>query len=123
MMLKAVNDAWAFSIAVNGGTKSNIPYLDIHARFCIGPRLFNVHIVALPIHDSHTGENMAAAIVKLFDALSPQWKDKLISVSMDGALSMTGRHQGVVTRLDQLCKNEEGQGICWTCLFKKSTPS
>lgn len=110
-MSNVLSAVWAFSIAVDGGTKSSVPYLDIRARFCIGPRLFNIHVVALPMYESHTGENMAAAIEKFFHALCPEWKDKLISVSTDGASSMTGRHQGVVTRLDQLCMNEEGRGI------------
>ena len=102
---------WAFSIAVDGGTKSSVPYLDIQARFCIGPRLFNVHVVALLMYESHSGENMATVIEKFYHALCPKWKSKLISVSTDGASNMTGRHQSVVTRLDELCINEHGTGI------------
>ena len=89
-MSRVLNDTWAYSIAVDGGAKSNVPYLDICARFCVGPRLFNVHVVALLMYESHTGENMAAAIEKFFCALCPKWKDKLISVSTDGASRMTG---------------------------------
>jgi hypothetical protein len=63
------------------------------------------------MYESHNGENMAAAIEKFFHTLSLQWKEKIISVSTDGASSMTGRNQGVVKRLDQLCMNAEGQGI------------
>jgi hypothetical protein len=110
-MSNVLDAVWAFSIAVDGGTKSSVPYLDIRARFCIGPRLFNVHVVALPMYESHSGENMANAIAKFFHSLCPQWKSKLISVSTDGASSMTGRHQGVVTRLDEFCINEHGNGI------------
>ena len=40
-------------------------------------------------------------IVKLLDVLLDNWRDKLISVSSDGENTMTGRHAGVVTRLEQ----------------------
>ena len=101
----------SFQLQLKGGTKSNVAYLDIRVHFCLGPKLFNVHVVALPMYESHSGKNTAAAIEKFFHALCPQWKDTLISISTDGASSMTGSHQCVVTKLDQLCMHEEGQGI------------
>ena len=111
MFSNVLDAVWAFSIAVDGGTKSSVPYLEIRARLYIDPRLFNVHVVALPTYESHSGDNMAIVIAKFFHALCPQRKSKLISVSTDGASNMTGRHQGVVTRLDELCINEHGTGI------------
>ena len=106
-----MQSVWAFSIAVDGGTKCTVPYLDVRARFCVGRKLFNIHVVALPMYNSHTGQNMTDVIIKFFDAIAPDWKQKLISVSTDGASNMTGRHNGVVSLLDRHCLPESGSGI------------
>ena len=37
-----------------------------------------------------------------FNALSDNWKEKLIGISSDGASNMSGRFSGVVTRLHQV---------------------
>ena len=94
---------WAYSIAIDGGTKGNVPYLDVRLRLVILGELHNLHLVALPMYESHTGENMFLLISKFMDGLSPNWKNKLISVASDGASSMHGRVQGVLTRLDEVC--------------------
>ncbi|KAH9534192.1 hypothetical protein CY35_18G094100, partial [Sphagnum magellanicum] len=41
---------------------------------------------------------------KLFDAIYPLWKDKLIGCSTDGVANMTRRHSGVVTRIQNVMK-------------------
>ena len=103
-VIRSVLDhVWAFSIAMDGGTKSSVPYLDVRLRFVLQGKLFNIHLVALPMYESHTGENTFLLISKFLDALCEKWKKKLISVSTDGASNMHGRHQGAVTRLDQVC--------------------
>ena len=71
MFSNVLDAVWAFSIAVDGGKKSCVSYLDIRARFCIGPRLFNVHGVALPVYEIHSGENIAISIAEFFHALCP----------------------------------------------------
>ena len=89
-----------------------------------------MHVVALPTYESHSGDNMAIVIAKFFHALCPQRKSKLISVSTDGASNMNRQHQGVATRLDELCINEHGTDIyrIWCgahqldLLIQKSTP-
>ena len=70
MLSNVLDSVWAFSIAIDGGTKSSVPYLDIRARFFIGPILFNVHVVALPMYESHSVENMAISIAKFFHAFA-----------------------------------------------------
>ena len=94
---------WAFSIAMDGGTKVSVPYLDVCLRFILNGNLCNVHLVALPMYESHTGENTFLLITKFLDALCENWRKKLISVSTDGASNIHGRHKGAVTRLDQIC--------------------
>ena len=87
----------------NGGTKSSVPYLNVLWRLVLQGKLFNIHLGALPIYESHTGENTFLLISKFLDALCEKWKKKLIGVSTDGASNMHGRHQGTVTQLDQVC--------------------
>ena len=55
------------------------------------------------MYESHTGENIFLLISKFLDAICPNWKKKMISVSKDGASNMHGRHQGAITRLNEVC--------------------
>ena len=100
---KILKHVWAFSIAMDAGTKASVSYLDVRLRITIEGKLYNLHLVALPMTESHTGENTFLLIAKFLDALCNNWKSKLISVSTDGASNMHGRFQGAVTRLDDVC--------------------
>ena len=46
--------------------------------------IYNVHLLAIPLFQSHTGENMFATTFQFLDALYPLWKETLIAVSSDG---------------------------------------
>lgn len=93
---------WAFSIAFDGATCSGKSFVDVRARICIDGTIENLHILAVPIHDKHTGDTMFKMVAALFDELCPSWKTKLLSASTDGARNMTGRFAGAVTRLEQV---------------------
>jgi hypothetical protein len=103
IMREILANIWAFSIAVDGGTKASVPYLDVRMRVVVRRKLFNIHLVALPMYERHTGENMFILLEKFLNALCSGWKQKLISVSTDGASNMTGSQQGLVTRIDREC--------------------
>ena len=103
VLCKILQHAWAFSIAMDAGTKASVPYLDVRVRATVDGSLYNLHLVALPMTESHTGENTFLLIEKFLDALCSNWRKKLISVSTDGASNMQGRYQGAVTRLDDVC--------------------
>ena len=92
-----LENVWEFSIAVVGGTKSTVPYLDIRIRFVVSAKLINIHLIALPCFERHTEENMFILLAKFLDALYKDWRTKLLSVCSDGASNMTGRYQGLVT--------------------------
>jgi hypothetical protein len=102
LSLLLTDHIWAFSIAFDGGNKSNQSYVDVRIRFCVENHVCNLHLVALPIHERCTGLNMKNLIKKFHDALCSGWNDKLIGKSTDGASNMSGRYQGVVT---YLCNN------------------
>jgi hypothetical protein len=100
--------AWAFSIALDSTTHQSTLYLDVHFQIFM-PTFYNIvnlHAVALPMFDWHTGEVMFQMVVSFLDVLHPSWKVHLLGVSSDGAHNMTSRVFGVVTRLSNAMHNE-----------------
>jgi hypothetical protein len=94
---------WAFSIAFDGGNKSDTSYLDVRLRFAIENTMHNFHLVALPMRGRHTGENMFLLISEFLDVICSSWRSKLIGIATDGTSSMTGRVSGVVSRIHREC--------------------
>ncbi|CAI5717146.1 unnamed protein product [Hyaloperonospora brassicae] len=98
-MLSNEDQLWAFSLAGDVSTHRGHSFFDLRLRLYWHGRHLNLHLVALPMFDRHTAENMFNTIAKLMDALFPNWRAKLIGVSRDGENTMTGRHRGLVMRL------------------------
>ena len=94
---------WAFAIALDGSTHQGLSYLDVRVRFEYIGILFNFHLMAIPLFERHTGENMFSVLTRFLDAVVGEWKRRCIAVSTDGARSMTGRLQGLVTRIADVC--------------------
>jgi len=65
--------------------------------------LHNFHLVAIPMTEKHTGEYMFLLISALLDAISSNWRSKLIACSTDGASNNLGNVRGVMTRLANVC--------------------
>jgi hypothetical protein len=62
----------------------------------------NLHVLAIPLRDAHTGIVMANSIERVMRTLrGVSWKTKLVGIATDGAHDMTGRIKGAVTRLSQ----------------------
>src|SRR5579859_7731853 len=59
------------------------------------------------MYEAHTSENMFILVRRIFDVICPHWRMQLISVGSDGASSMTGQFQGVVTRLANKSANNK----------------
>jgi len=51
--------------------------------------------------ERHTGENMFQLVVEFLDVMCAEWRAKLIGVSTDGASTMVGSIQGVVTCIEK----------------------
>ena len=66
---EAMKFCWAFAIAKDGGNKASVPYLDIQIHFVLGHELFNVHLIACPMYESHTGDNIVDLTTKILDVL------------------------------------------------------
>ena len=101
---EAMNFCWAFAIALDEGNKASVPYLDIWIHFVLGHELFNVHLIACPMYESHTGDNMFDLTIKILDVLCPNWKDEVIGVTTNGVSNMTGYHVGMVSQIQQVAK-------------------
>ena len=99
-------DVWCFSIAADCSTHFGVSFLDIRARVCVAGVLHNLHLAVIPFFDRHTAANIFDHIVRLLEVLLPNWRDKLLSVSSDGENTMTGRHAGVVTLLENAASNK-----------------
>jgi hypothetical protein len=99
-----LRQVWAFSIALDGSIHQGMSYLDVRVPFHFAGKLLNFHLMAIPLFERHTGENMFNVLARFLDAVIPSWRTKCIAVSTDGARSMTGRFQGVASRFHQVCK-------------------
>ncbi|KAI9907795.1 hypothetical protein PsorP6_004766 [Peronosclerospora sorghi] len=93
---------WAFSIVFDCGIKVDQGYIDVRLRFALKRQLFNIHLMAIPMHQNHTGYSMFQIISRFLVVLNGSWNKKLIGISTDGASNMTGRNQGFVTRLQRM---------------------
>ncbi|KAH6578257.1 hypothetical protein BASA61_003987 [Batrachochytrium salamandrivorans] len=101
ILSEALYKVSGFSLALDSSTIHGMSYLDIRIRLTIKMVVYNYHLLAIPLFEQHTGENMFEVLVKFMDALYSPWREILISSSTDGARSMTGRIQGLATRIDQ----------------------
>jgi len=55
MIADVLMSVWVFSIVLDGGNKSSNSYLDVQIRFCVNEVMHNLHLVALPMTEHHTG--------------------------------------------------------------------
>jgi hypothetical protein len=97
-----LSNVWAFAIALDCSTHQATSYLDVRCRFFFNGDMQNFHLLAIPLFERHTGENMFKTLAVFMDALCPSWKQRVISVSTDGDRSMTGHISGMSTRIEQV---------------------
>ncbi len=95
---------WAMSMASDGSTHRGQSFFNLRIRICFRGRLLNLHLVAIPMFDRHTG-NIFNMLVKFFDALYGKWRAKLIGMSSDGENTMTGHHTDLITRMITCAEN------------------
>ena len=97
--------AWTFSIALDMSTHMSTSYLDIRVRLHLNHTgIINLHLLALPAFDKHTGLVMFEIASKALDTLCTEWRDIIIGISTDGERKMTGHISGVATRFQEVAK-------------------
>ena len=99
-----LDNCWAFSVALDMSAHFSTSYLDIRIRIHVNSTLLNAHVLAIPVFERHTGENMYKTAEKAFDALHGNWKNKIVGISTDGEKKMTGQISGVATRFQEIAK-------------------
>ena len=90
---------WAFSLASDASTHHGRSYLTNRIHIHIDGRLYNLHLIAIPMYEHHTGENMFILIRRDLDIVCPRWRMQMIRVGSDSANSIMGQFQSVVMRL------------------------
>ncbi|KAF4041411.1 hypothetical protein GN244_ATG06410 [Phytophthora infestans] len=97
--------SWTFSIALDMSTHMSVSYLDTRIRLFHCGQIINLHLLAIPMYDSHTGEAMFNAIIPVLDVLCPDWKEVMLGVTTDGERKMTGSSKGMATRFQKVCSS------------------
>ena len=106
--------AWAFALAFDIGNKQNNSYLAIRCRILLKGKLENLHLLALPMLDKHTGENICDKVKEALEPICPEWRKKLIGLGTDGASAMIGKYTGAVTLLEKECKKSTSSPLLKT---------
>ncbi len=61
------HDVWAFSLAGDESTHQGMSFFDVRIRVYVGGRLFNIHLVVVPLYNRHLAVNICKMICKLLD--------------------------------------------------------
>jgi hypothetical protein len=96
---------WEFSLAADASTHLGVPLFDQRIHVCVKGVLYNLHLILVPFFKRHTAQNYVKLINILLNTVSLSWREKVISINSDGENTMTGRHVGVVTLLQNECLN------------------
>ena len=105
-IMELLQKCWTFSVALDMVTHMETAYCDvcIRIRICNQTTVHDFHLLSIPIHDWHTGEIIFNTFAKAMDALYLDWRKMIIGASSDGKKNMTGRHQGVIMRIQRIAK-------------------
>lgn len=72
MLHDTLAHCWTFSLAIDGAIHQSTSYLDARIRFQSENGIENCHLLASPMTDRHTGEEMFRMIVKVLDVTRPR---------------------------------------------------
>ena len=95
---------WAFSTATDMTTHIANAYCNVCIRIYHKSTVHDFHLLSIPVHDRHTGEIIFNKFAKAIGALYSDWCEIIIGASLDGKKKITGRHQGVITRVQHIAK-------------------
>jgi len=96
---------WAMSLMGDNSTHHGHSFFDLHVHICFCGRVFNLHLVVIPMFDRHTAGNIFNMLVKFFNTLYSKWRAKLIGMSSDNENTMTCHHTSLVTHMIACAKN------------------
>ena len=58
ILLNVLREVWDFAIAVDWSTHQGMPYMDVRMHFHLKGGLLNFHLMAIPLYEHHSFENM-----------------------------------------------------------------
>ena len=94
--------SWTFSLALDMSTHMSVSYLDIRLRlYLLSYGIINVHFLAIPVYERHTGEVIFLTAAEALDAVCPEWRAIIVGGSSDGETKMTGCNSGCITRFER----------------------
>lgn len=99
-----LRQCWTFSVALDMATHMATSYCDVRIRICRNSAVHDFHLLSIPVYEKHTGEAIFNTFAKAMNAIFPDWRKTITGASSDGEKKMTGRHQGVITRIHRVAK-------------------
>jgi hypothetical protein len=85
-------------------TRPTTSYFVVRVRAYFAGEIQNLHVIAIPMSERHTGEYMFRLFERTFNVLEPpSWAKKLVGATTDGASNMTGSHRGAVNFIERAC--------------------
>ena len=103
-IVELLRKCWAFSVALDMATHMVTAYCDLRIRFCHKTTVHDFHLLSTPIYDRHTREIIFNTFANAMYTLYSDWREMIIGASSDGKKNMTGKHQGVITRIQRIAK-------------------
>lgn len=83
-------------------TNQGESYIDVLVKLFTSPAVGNFHLLAIPLREWHTEENMCNVVsFLLFSVDGTEWDKKVVGISTDRASSMVGDVPAAVTRLQR----------------------
>ena len=95
---------WVFCVALDMATHMATAYCNVRIHICHKITARDFHLLSIPVHDRHTGDIIFNTSAKAMDALYLDWREIIIGASLDDKKKMTGRHQGVIKRMQRIAK-------------------
>lgn len=84
-------DYWGCSVTFDEAAFLSNSCIYIPVRFYANGKIRNYHVLAIPMHEQHTGQIMIYIISKLLSSLcGDTWNHKLPGISNDGSKNMGG---------------------------------
>jgi hypothetical protein len=98
-----LRSCWSFAVAFDVAAAHTTSYFDVRVRAYFAGEIQNLHVIAIPMSERHTGEYMFRLFERTFNVLDPSWAKKLVGATTDGASNMTGSHRGAVIFIERAC--------------------
>lgn len=93
---------WAFSVALDLAMLKGTTYCDTHILLCYDGAVHDFHILEIRKQGRQNALNIFKTFWKAKDAIFPDWRKKTIGASSNSERKMTGRNQGVVTKIQRV---------------------